>query len=75
MNSCFDNLAINKYIVTGADPQGWKTSYEITKATGWDYFNIGRTYYKTQGLEDPADFVQEYGMEPLDSLIKIKLGK
>jgi len=70
-----NNIAINKYLTLGADKQGWLTSYEITKATGWDYFNIGRTYYKREGLEDPADFVKEYGIDPLDSLIKMKLNK
>lgn len=70
-----NKIASNPIIVYGADPQGFKTSYQITKATGWDYFNIGRNYYKLYELEDPADFVQEFGMEPLKTLIDLKLGK
>lgn len=70
-----NKVSSNPIITLGADPQGWKTSYQITKATGWDYFNIGRNYYKLYELEDPADFVQEFGMEPLKTLIDLKLNK
>lgn len=70
-----NKIATNPIVVYGADPQGFKTSYQITKAIGWDYFNIGRNYYKLYKLEDPADFVQEFGMEPLKTLIDLKLNK
>jgi hypothetical protein len=57
----------------GTDPQGKATSIEITKSTGWDWFNIDNHHYKNEDIEDPADFVEGYGLEALDYLLKIKL--
>lgn len=67
--------AITKHNIMGfgTDPQGKATSIEITKATGWDWFNIDNHHYKNEGIEDPADFVEEYGLEALDYLLKIKI--
>jgi hypothetical protein len=70
-----NNISKNKFLALGADPQGWQTSYEITKKTNWNYFNIGRTYYKKYGLEDPADFVSFFNIDLLHTLIELKLKK
>lgn len=68
-----NKITDHNIIVFGSDPQGLTTSIEITKATGWDWFNTDGHYYKNEGIEDPADFVEVYGLEALDYLLKIKI--
>jgi hypothetical protein len=60
--------------VMGTDPQGKQTSIEVTKSTGWEWFNIDNHHYKNDGIEDPADFVKEYGPDLLQNMLKIKYG-
>lgn len=69
-----NSLSTFPVMVFGTDPQGKNASIEITKATGWKWFNTSNMLLK-HGIEDPADLVAEFGSTILKKEIdkKIKL--
>lgn len=61
-------LAISKnpIILMGADQQGFDTSYAITQATGWKWFNTKKKYLQKYNINDPASLVEVYNMKKLE---------
>ena len=57
----------------GTDDQGKQQSIEITKQTGWKWFNTPNFLYKEQNIEDPADFVEKCSYTELNTGIKNKI--
>ena len=66
------NICDNPIIVMGTDPQGFNTSLDITKATGWRWFNVKDKYYKKLDANDPAELVRVYNLKKLKSELKEK---
>lgn len=68
------NLFKNPIILYGTDNQGKQESIEITKKTGWKWFNIENHLYNQFGIEDPTDYIKEGGftLKQLDNKLKEK---
>ena len=66
------NICDNPIIVMGTDTQGFNTSLDITKATGWRWFNVKDKYYKKLDANDPAELVRVYNLKKLKNELKEK---
>jgi len=67
------NIATFPVVTFGTDDQGKQQSIEITKQTGWKWFNTPNFLYKEQNIEDPADFVEKCSYTELNTGIKNKI--
>jgi CHC2 zinc finger len=67
-----NDIANNVFITFGTDEQGKNASIEITKETGWSYFNT-ENYLLKQGINDPAELVKDYSGVILRNQIEKKL--
>ena len=66
------NVCKNPIVVMGTDSQGFNTSLDITKATGWRWFNVKDKYYKKLDANDPAELVRVYNLKKLKNELKEK---
>jgi len=69
-----EKICKNPIIVMGSDTQGFKTSVEMTKTTGYRWFNTKR-YMLKFGVNDPASMCKEFSLEVLNDQIKKDLKK
>ena len=67
-----NKISSNPIMLLGTDPQGKETSIEVTKKTGWSWFNTKNHLYEKYNIVDPADFVKSFNMKQLDNLVRLK---
>lgn len=59
-------------ICTGTDDQGFNTSLNITKSTGFRWFNTKKKYLKMYDVTDVSDLVSVFSLKKLDNELKLK---
>ena len=62
----------NPIICTGTDEQGFNTSLNITKSTGFRWFNTKKKYLNKYEINDVAGLVQVFSIKKLEEEHKIK---
>lgn len=68
-----NNLYKEVVMCYGTDPDGKSKSINITKETGWKWFNIENHLYEQYGIEDFADYLNAgFTYKQLDRLLKNK---
>lgn len=66
------NICDNPIIVMGTDNQGFNTSLNITKKTGWRWFNVKKRYFTKYDANDPAELVKVFSLNKLKEELKLK---
>jgi hypothetical protein len=62
----------NPIICTGTDEQGFNTSLNITKSTGFRWFNTKKKYLRMYDVKDVSDLVSVFSLKKLEQELKDK---